>query len=70
MRQLLNLSTNGVGEISRSVELQQHTRSKPQDEKTHASQLIITVLDHLTLLTRNEVNNRTGESGSDLLEAN
>ena len=66
----LQLSTNGVGEIIWSVELQQHTRSKSQDEKNQVSQLIITVPDHLTLLSRNEVNNRTGEIGSDTLEAN
>ena len=30
----------------------------------------LTVPDHLTLLSRNEVKNRTGASGSDTLEAN
>ena len=66
----LHLSTNRFGEKSRSVEFQQHARIKPQDEKFQVSQLIITVPDHLTLLSRNEVNNGTGESGSDTLAAN
>ena len=55
----LRLSTNGVGKISRSVELQQHTRSKPEDERVQLNSLNITEPGHLTK-SRNEVNNRTG----------
>ena len=66
----LRLSTNGVGKFSRSVELQQHTWSKPEDGRTQLNSLKITVPDHLTLLSRNEVKNWTGRNSFDLLEAN
>ena len=56
----LRLSTNGVGKLSRSVKLQQHTRSKPEDERIQFNSLNITVPGPLTILSRNEVNNRTG----------
>ena len=58
------------GKLSRSVELQQRTRSKPEDERIQLNSLNITVPDRLTLVSRNEVNNRTGWNGLDLLEAN
>ena len=67
---MLRLSTNGVGKLSRSVELQQHTRSKPEIEKIQLNSLNITVPDHLTLLSRNENKNQTGRNNFDLLEAN
>ena len=65
----LRSSTNGLGKLRRSVELQQRTRSKPEDERIQLNSLNITVPDHLTLVSRNEVNNRTGRNGLDLLEA-
>ena len=61
---------NGLGKLSRSVELQQHTRSKPDDERIQLNPLNITVPDHLTLVSRNEVKNQTGRNGFDTLEAN
>ena len=67
---MLLLTTNGVGKISRSVELQKHTRSKSDDERIQLNSLKITVPDHLTLLSRNEVKIRTGRNNFDLLEAN
>ena len=67
---MLRLSTNGVGKLRRSVKLQQHTRSKPEDERIQLNSFNITVPGHLTLLSRNEVNNRTGWNGFVLLEAN
>ena len=70
MTATLRLSINGVGKLGRSVELQQLTRSKPEDERLQLNSLDITVPDHLTLLSRNKVNNRTGRNGFDLLEAN
>ena len=48
------------GKLSRSVELQQRTRSKPEDERIQHNPLNITVPDHLTLVSRNEVKNWTG----------
>ena len=62
------LSTNGVGKLSRSVELQRHTRSKPEDERIQLNSLNITVPDHLKLLSRNEFKNRTGETVLSYLE--
>ena len=52
------------------VELQQHTRSKPEDERIQLDSLNITVPDHLTLRSRKESNNRTDRNSFDLLEAN
>ena len=52
------------------VELQQHTRSKPEDERIQFNPLNITVSDYLTLLSPNDVINRTGKNGFDTLEAN
>ena len=67
---MLRLSTNGVEKIGRSVELPQPTRSKPADERIQPNSLNKIVPDHLTLVSRNEVINRTGRNGFNLLEAN
>ena len=48
------------GKLSRSVELQQRTQSKPEDERIQLRPLNITVPDNLTLVSRNEFNNQTG----------
>ena len=63
-------STNGVGNLIRSVELQQHTRSKPEDERIQLNPFNITVPDYLALLSRSEVNNRTDKNGFDTHEMN
>ena len=67
---MLRLSTNGVGKLGWSVELQQLTRSKPEDERTQLNSLNITVPGQITFLSRKESNNRTGRNGFDSLEAN
>ena len=58
----VTLKYQWVGKLGRSVELQQHTRSKPEDEKIQLNPLNITVPDHLILLSRNEINNRTARA--------
>ena len=70
MAATLRLNTNGVGKLSRSVELQQDTGNKPEDERIQLNLLNITVPNHIALLSRNEVDKRTGRNNYDLLKAN
>ena len=66
----LRLSTNGVGNLSRSVVLQQPKRKNVDDEKTQLNPLTITITvpDQLKVLPRNEVKNRRAKTALILLK--